>query len=57
MAAGSVFTSEMLGVKTLVVQKHCTALMEFMYLKCRPFYLPREFTAILLAAVSTPPPL
>ena len=26
-----------------------------MILRCQPFYLPREFTAILLAAVYIPP--
>jgi len=26
-----------------------------MVLKCRPFYLPREFTAILVVAVYLPP--
>ncbi|KAL0150418.1 hypothetical protein M9458_054235 [Cirrhinus mrigala] len=28
-----------------VVTKHCSSLVEFMFVKCRPFYLPREFTA------------
>ncbi len=26
-----------------------------MFVKCRPFYLPREFTAIVIAAVYIPP--
>ncbi len=30
-------------------------LVEFMIIKCRPFYLPREYTAILLVAVYIPP--
>ncbi len=39
----------------VVVCKHCSPLVEFMIIKCRPFYLPREYTAILLIAVYIPP--
>ncbi len=39
----------------VVVCKHCSPLVEFMIIKCRPFYLPREYTAILLVAVYIPP--
>ncbi len=39
----------------VVVCKYCSPLVEFMIIKCRPFYLPREFTAILLVAVYIPP--
>ncbi len=39
----------------VVVCKHCSSLVEFMIIKCRPFYLPREYTAILLVAVYIPP--
>ncbi len=35
--------------------KHCSPLVEFMFVKCRPFYLPREFTAIVIVAVYIPP--
>ncbi len=38
-----------------VLSKHCSPLVEFMFVKCRPFYLPREFTAIVIAAVYIPP--
>ncbi len=38
-----------------VVSKHCSPLVEFMFVKCRPFYLPREFTAIVIVAVYIPP--
>ncbi len=38
-----------------MVCKHCSPLVEFMIITCRPFYLPREFTAILLVAVYIPP--
>jgi len=39
----------------VVVCRHCSPLAEFMVIKCRPFYLPREFTAVLLVAVHIPP--
>ncbi len=39
----------------VVVCKHCSPLVEFMIIKCRPFYLPREYTAILLIAVYISP--
>ncbi|KAL0160672.1 hypothetical protein M9458_044397, partial [Cirrhinus mrigala] len=38
-----------------VVTKHCSSLVEFMFVKCRSFYLPREFTAIVIVAVYIPP--
>ncbi len=38
-----------------VVLKHCSSLVEFMFVKCRPFYLPREFTAIVIVTVYIPP--
>ncbi len=38
-----------------VLSTHCSSLVEFMVVKCRPFYLPREFTAIVIVAVYIPP--
>ena len=38
-----------------VVCKHCSSLGELLIVKCRPFYLPREYTAVLLAAIYIPP--
>ncbi|KAK0137023.1 hypothetical protein N1851_026795 [Merluccius polli] len=39
----------------MVVCRHCSPLAKFMIIKCRPFYLPREFTAVLLIAAYIPP--
>lgn len=39
----------------VVICRHCSPLMEFMIINCKPFYLPREFSAILLVAVYIPP--
>lgn len=38
-----------------VVYKHCSPLAEFMIVRCRPFYLPREIGSILLVATYIPP--
>ncbi|XP_062919386.1 uncharacterized protein LOC134354363 [Mobula hypostoma] len=38
-------------VNATVAAKHCSLLAEFLIVKCRPFYLPREFTIMLVAAV------
>ncbi|XP_049331041.1 probable RNA-directed DNA polymerase from transposon BS [Astyanax mexicanus] len=39
----------------VTVAKHCSPLVEFLIVKCRPFYLVREFSAVLIAAVYIPP--
>ncbi len=39
----------------VVVCKHCSPLVEFMIIKCRPFYLPREYTDTMLTVVYNPP--
>ncbi len=38
-----------------VLSNYCSSLVEFMVVKCRPFYLPREFTVIVIVAVYIPP--
>ncbi|KAK2875601.1 hypothetical protein Q8A73_024029 [Channa argus] len=35
--------------------EHCSPDVEFLLLKCRPYYLLREFTAVFFAAVYIPP--
>lgn len=37
------------------MDSHCSPVLEYMTVKCRPFYLPREFTVVLLTAVYIPP--
>ncbi len=48
------FISTKNGV-TMVLSKHCSSLVEFMVVKCRPFYSPRDFSAIVNVAVYIPP--
>ena len=38
-----------------VVASHCSSDIEFLTIKCRPFYLPREITTIVISAVYIPP--
>ncbi|KAK7877732.1 hypothetical protein WMY93_030546 [Mugilogobius chulae] len=38
-----------------IVEKLCSPEVELMLLKCRPFYLPREFSAVYICAVYIPP--
>lgn len=40
---------------TVVVWRHCSLLVEFIIVKCWPFYILREFTVILVVAVYIPP--
>ena len=40
---------------TVIVGRHCSANLEFLMVKCRPFYLPREFTSTIITAVYIPP--
>ena len=38
-----------------IVEKYCCPELELMLLKCRPFYLPREFGIVFICAVYIPP--
>ncbi|KAF7700486.1 hypothetical protein HF521_003444 [Silurus meridionalis] len=38
-----------------VTESHCSVHLEYLMIKCRPFYLPREFSAIVVTAVYIPP--
>ncbi|XP_073780295.1 uncharacterized protein [Danio rerio] len=40
---------------SVVVGRHCSANLEFLMVKCRPFYLPREFTSTIISAAYIPP--
>ncbi|KAI4887034.1 hypothetical protein NFI96_005191 [Prochilodus magdalenae] len=40
---------------SVLVSSYCSPLVEFMVVRCRPFYLPREFTAVLIISVYIPP--
>ncbi len=40
---------------TDIIKTHCSPDIEYLILKCRPFYVPRLFTAILITGVYIPP--
>ena len=40
---------------TEIVDSHCCPNLEYMTVKCRPFYLPREFTVVMTTVVYIPP--
>lgn len=43
------------GTGTKTISSHCSPNLEYMTVKCRPIYLPREFTAVFITAVYIPP--
>lgn len=40
---------------TKTVNSHCSPNLEYVTVKCRPFYLPREFRVVMVTAVYIPP--
>lgn len=40
---------------TIVIERHCFLDLEFLMLKCWPFYLPREFSSVFITAVLVHP--
>ena len=38
-----------------VLASHCSPVLELLTVKIRPFYLPREFTAVVMSVVYIPP--
>ena len=38
-----------------IISSHCSEDIEFLTVKCRPFYIPREFTAINITAMYIQP--
>ena len=42
-------------MNSTTTESHCSPNAEFLMVKCRPYYLPRELTSIILTAVYIPP--
>ncbi|KAI5101429.1 gastrula zinc finger protein XlCGF28.1-like [Silurus meridionalis] len=40
---------------SVLVSCYCSSLVEFVTVRCRPFYLPREFTTVYIVGVYIPP--
>lgn len=50
-----VYTNRSWCQDAVVVSSHCSANIELLTVKCRPFYVPRELTAVIITAVYVPP--
>ncbi|KAI3353895.1 hypothetical protein L3Q82_005104 [Scortum barcoo] len=50
-----VYVNKDWGTNCTLVNSHCSEAIEHMTVKCRPHYLPREFTAVFVTAVYIPP--
>ena len=46
---------QQLCTNTKTVSSHCSPDLEYVTVKCRPIYLPREFTVVMITAVYIPP--
>lgn len=51
----SVFTQTLHGARTLLLYQNSSVAVEFMFIKCRPYCLPREYTSVCIVAVYIPP--
>jgi len=40
---------------TKIIDRHCSSDLEYLTVKCRPIYLPRELTVVIVTAVYIPP--
>lgn len=40
---------------SMIVDKHCSPDLEYVSVRCRPFYLPRELTVVIVTSVYIPP--
>ncbi|KAK3563417.1 hypothetical protein QTP86_027794, partial [Hemibagrus guttatus] len=40
---------------SVLVSSYCSSLVDFVTVRCRPFYLPRDFTTIFIVGVYIPP--
>lgn len=49
-----IYTNNCWCTGATVIDRHCSLHLEFLEVKCRPFYLPREFS-VIVTAVYIPP--
>lgn len=50
-----IYVSNAWCTSTDIIKTYCSRDIEYLTLKCRPFYVPREFTTILIIGVYIPP--
>ncbi|KAM9811246.1 uncharacterized protein ACBT44_010880 [Syngnathus typhle] len=49
------YINERWCTEVTVLKEFCSPLLETLFINCRPFYSPREFSSIVMAAVYIPP--
>lgn len=50
-----VYTNNNWCTNTAIIDRHCSPDLELLAVKCRPFYLPRELSAVVVMAAYIPP--
>ncbi|KAM7003411.1 uncharacterized protein LKV04_004454 [Tautogolabrus adspersus] len=50
-----IYISKAWCTDSVIVERHCSANLEFLMVKCRPFYQPREFSSTIVTAAYIPP--
>ncbi len=50
-----VFVNDSRCINSTMIDKFCSLDLEYLMLRCRPFYLPREYTVVIVMAVYIPP--
>ncbi|KAK7910081.1 hypothetical protein WMY93_014765 [Mugilogobius chulae] len=50
-----IYTNNRWCTNATVIGKHCSPDLEYIVVRCRPFYMPREFTVVIAIAVYVPP--
>ncbi len=50
-----VFVNDSWCINSTMIDKFCSPDLEYLMLRCRPFYLPREYTVVIVMAIYIPP--
>lgn len=50
-----VYTNDNWCTNAVITDTYCSPDLEYLTVKCRPFYLPLEFTVVVITAVYVPP--
>ena len=50
-----IYVNKTWRIDPTTTRSHCSAHLEYLMVKCRPFYLPRVFTSTIVTAAYIPP--
>ncbi len=53
--SGLFYVNKVWSTDVTVISKHCSPDLEYIFINCKPFYSPREFTSFILTAIYIPP--